>query len=135
MANASWKLCSMSGLQTPSASADAKSFSSCRIKTKKIKIKISGICGRTDEKFNEIVDGQWMKETSDVTFTTFDLMADHQASLIGRPHNGLHISSLPAFNSDLIVFQDGGVWGRRPKQKFISLMNVKHSATSGFDSN
>lgn len=28
MASASWKLCSMSGLQTPSASADAKSFSS-----------------------------------------------------------------------------------------------------------
>lgn len=31
MARASWKLCSMSGLQTPSASADDKSFSSSLI--------------------------------------------------------------------------------------------------------
>lgn len=35
MASASWKLCSMSGLQTPSASAEAKSLSSCGQKSER----------------------------------------------------------------------------------------------------
>lgn len=43
MAKASWKLCSISGLQTPSASADAKSFSSYHGKIKKKSFIISKI--------------------------------------------------------------------------------------------
>ena len=64
-----------------------------------------------------------------MTFTTFDLTADHQASLIGRPQTGVHISSLPAFISDLVDFRDQGT--KETKIHSFDERQAKHSATSG----